>query len=568
MVLDYELAGLGSRGLAAIVDTLILTVVEMALYVTVVATMGPLGAAAALLILLQFLVFWGYFTFFEAFAHGQTPGKKWMGIRVVHDTGHGLTITGAAVRNLLRPVDLLPPPYLLGAILIAVHPRAKRLGDLVAGTVVVRDRPTLEPAATPVAAAPVGQPGTPELADREYALLRGFRERAPALPDATRSRLAAQLAGRFAPRYPARPEDDEAFLEWLFREETARRRGRLGARGPSAAERFVARKEARWQEFHALADTVASEGLDALGAKDLLDFAARYREIAADLARARTYGAHRGALDRLERLAAAGHNALYRRERATGTRLGTFLARDCPAALIVARRYLLVACLVFLVPAAVGYAVLRERPALGIELLPDVLLERAEAGAERVRGGLGYFEAPQGERPVVASGIITNNLGVAFSCFAGGILLGVGSLVLLAYNGLSIGAASGHFANVGLLGYLWTFIAGHGLLELFAIWTAGAAGFLIGRAVLAPGQLTRADALVLNGRLGFRLLVAAGLMLLVAGLIEGFISASGLPLRIRVGASIASALFLVAYLAWGAWMAKSWTDDTPAVRSA
>ena len=79
---------------------------------------------------------------------------------------------------------------------------------------------------------------------------------------------------------------------------------------------------------------------------------------------------------------------------------------------------------------------------------------------------------------------------------------------MLALNGLSIGAASGHFANAGLLGYLWTFVIGHGLLELFAIWVAGAAGFMLGNALILPGDLPRRDAIVLAGRLAMRLLGA------------------------------------------------------------
>src|SRR5262249_61714860 len=100
----------------------------------------------------------------------------------------------------------------------------------------------------------------------------------------------------------------------------------------------------------------------------------------------------------------------------------------------------------------------------------------------------------------MALGIITTHVRIAISCSAGGIFLGIGSLVLLAYNGLSIGASAGHFANVGLLGYLLEFIVGHGVLELFAIWVAGAAGFLLGRTVVAPGTLAPGDALVLRGR--------------------------------------------------------------------
>ena len=123
---------------------------------------------------------------------------------------------------------------------------------------------------------------------------------------------------------------------------------------------------------------------------------------------------------------------------------------------------------------------LRERPALAAELLPDVMLRRAEAGAAGRRRARATWTWRAEDRPLMASGIITNNVRVAIACFAGGIFLGVGSLVLLAYNGLAIGAFAGHFANVGLLDYLLTFILGHGALELFAIWVAGAAGFLLG----------------------------------------------------------------------------------------
>ncbi|HEX9894590.1 MAG TPA: stage II sporulation protein M [Gemmatimonadales bacterium] len=550
VALDYELAGLGSRGLAAILDTVILTLFTLASVIALGLLVPVRGVVVeVLLVLLLFLTLWGYFTFFEAFRDGQTPGKRWMGIRVVHDTGHALTFGGAALRNLLRIADFVPPPYLIGGLMVALHPRAKRLGDLVAGTVVIRDQPQQALAATPAPEPEIL--GAPLLGDEEFALLKSFRERAVELRPPVRARLAAQVATRLADRLAPFEGEPEPALEELFRQESARRRGRFGAGRRLGADRFVAQKEARWSEFDRIARAVTARGLDALQARELPDFAARYREIAADLARARTYGAGPAAIARLERLVAAGHNALYRRERTTAGNVLRFLLRECPAAVVASWRYVALAAAVFILPGVAGYVVLRERPPLALEVLPDALLERAAAGAERTARGQGYFEAPPGERPLVASSIITNNVGVAFRCFAGGIFAGVGALVMLAFNGLMIGAASGHFANQGLLGYLWTFVAGHGVLELFAIWVAGAAGFLLGRALIAPGNLSRGDALVLSGRIGLRLVVAATLMLLVAGAIEGFISASGLPLSLRVAASAGSVVLLVVYLTTG-----------------
>ncbi|MBK8057238.1 MAG: stage II sporulation protein M [Gemmatimonadetes bacterium] len=273
--------------------------------------------------------------------------------------------------------------------------------------------------------------------------------------------------------------------------------------------------------------------------------------MAADLARARTYGADARVRLRLERLVAAGHNLLYRDDRKTWHRMWRFVAVECPAAVVSAWRIVLIAFLATL-PALGGYAALRERPALAEEVLPAVMLERAEEGKREVAAGRGYAQAQAESRAGIASYIMTNNMRVAFACFAGGVVLGVGSLVSLAFNGLLLGGISAHFQNVGLLAYLWTFVAGHGVLELFAIWCAGAAGFLLGLAIVRPGPYSRRDALVLNARVAMRLVGTSIVLLLVAGTIEGFLSTSGAATWIKVTVSVASAVLLTLYLANGA----------------
>ncbi|MBK8056907.1 MAG: stage II sporulation protein M [Gemmatimonadetes bacterium] len=567
VVIDYEIAGLGSRGLAAIIDTLIVfalmtanLLVAMKLYSTFKVVVG------AWIPLAQFVVVWGYFTLFEGFRDGQTPGKKWMGLRVIRDTGHPITVREAGARNLLRIVDLLPPPYLLGILFIAFHPKGKRIGDLVAGTVVVRDRPADAPVALVEGEGDAVATGAPQLSDEDFRILREFVGRAPQLPPVVRTRLATQLAARIADRYPTRDPDHVAFVTAAWRDESARRRGRFAARIPQRAtaggeaprgasavmERVVARKGARWDAFGAMASRATSQGLDTLSAEELPDFAARYREVAADLARARTYGADARVRLRLERLVAAGHNLLYRDDRKTWHRMWRFVAVECPAAVVSAWRIVLIAFLAFTLPALGGYAALRERPALAEEVLPAVMLERAEEGKREVAAGRGYAQAQAESRAGIASYIMTNNMRVAFACFAGGVVLGVGSLVSLAFNGLLLGAISAHFQNVGLLAYLWTFVAGHGVLELFAIWCAGAAGFLLGLAIVRPGPYSRRDALVLNARVAMRLVGTSIVLLLVAGTIEGFLSTSGAATWIKVAVSVASAVLLALYLANGA----------------
>lgn len=571
VVIDYEIAGLGSRALAALVDTAILavTLVAMLLLGFWLQSRLPGVPVVAVVVMASFVTLWGYFTLFEGFREGQTPGKKWLGIRVILETGHGVTFRESAIRNLIRLADFLPPPYLLGALFVAIDPKGRRLGDLVAGTVVVRDRPAeagigaIESSATERAELL----GSPILSDEEYRVLREFGARATALGSTARQNLVTQLVDRFAARVASRHESDEDFLRSLLRDETARRRGRFATRAPAhsgqtqqrqtlgatpaVAARLVAQKDGRWREFDALALRATRGGLDSLGAAELPEFAARYREVAADLARARTYGADPMVLVRLERLVAAGHNLLYRGERRTLGQLWRFVVADAPAAVIGSRRVVLVAFLSFAIPAAAGYAALRERPALAQDVLPAVLLDRADEGVAHKAEGRGYAEASPGQRPFVASRIITNNIGVAFTCFAGGIFLGVGSLIALAFNGLLIGAVSAHYHNVGLLDFLWTFVAGHGVLELFAIFCAGAAGFLLGMAIVRPGRLSRKDALVLHGRTAIGLVGFTVVLLLVAGLIEGFLSTSTAAPAVKVAVSVGSAVLLIAYLSLG-----------------
>jgi uncharacterized membrane protein SpoIIM required for sporulation/uncharacterized RDD family membrane protein YckC len=557
VVLDYEIAGIGSRVLAAFLDVLILLAwfLGVGIVVQIVGLADLFGSwLEAIYIVIAMLAYWGYFTLFEALRFGQTPGKRYVGVRVVRDTGHAINLGAAGARGLLRAVDLFPPLLLLDALLIALHPRAKRLGDLVAGTIVVRDQP-VEARVPELPEENQEEAGAPELDDAEFRVLREYVERSARFTPELRERFAARLSERFAPRFPSRSEKPVVFLSHLYQLELSRRRGRYASsrRGAGGlADRFVARKSTRWEEFRVLADRASKHGLDSLGPSELPDFASRYREVAADLARARTYRAPITTRNLLERLVAAGHNVLYRDERKTAARVWEILMRECPAAVIQGWRYVLVGIIVFGAPVAAGYFLMRERPALAQEVLPDGMLRRAEAGVERQAAGQGYYVAQPERQAAEASFIISNNVRVAFLCFAGGVLLGVGALVLLAFNGLSIGTTFGHFANLGLFGYIGTFVVGHGTLELFAICVAGAAGFLLGKSIIAPGELTRGDALVVNGRMAVRMVGAVVVMLAVAGTIEGFVSTGTGDLAYRLALGSASVLFLILYLMNGA----------------
>ena len=152
--LEYSVAGIGSRFVAALLDMLILLAffaLELIALVMVgaAAVASPasakLGGAAgswlmALVIFLNFVIFWGYFALLEAYWKGQTPGKRVMKLRVIKDSGRQITFFEALARNLVRIVDYLPSLYLIGVITMLCNKRSQRLGDLVAGTLVVHER--------------------------------------------------------------------------------------------------------------------------------------------------------------------------------------------------------------------------------------------------------------------------------------------------------------------------------------------------------------------------------------------------------------------------------------------
>ncbi len=560
VTLRYEVAGLGSRAMAAVIDHALLLLLLIGL--GTISDILPGGDLVQ--VLGGFLLFWGYFTGFEAWWQGHTPGKRWLGMRVVLNDGRPVGFEAAALRNIVRIADfLLPPPYIAGMIAIFFHPQAKRLGDMVAGTLVVRDAP--EPATRRQAPAMVRRDAalaapslTARLTPDEYEVLGEFVARTEGLEFKSAMRLAAGLASRFAARFPDRPKDSLEFLKRLHQEEQERRAaGRGGTIGEMAGLRLAARQEERWRRFATLADLAARRGLDSFSADQLPDFAARYREVAADLARLRTYRAPAALLARVERLAAAGHNALYRRNERPWSRLGPILLRESPAAVVRSWRLVALAVALLVATSAAGYFTLRERPDLAEEVIPPVMLERAASAQRRTEQGLTYVEAEAKEAPALAGFLMTHNIGVAFNCFAGGILLGVGALILLGSNGLTLGAMFGHFVNVGAGWYLGSFILGHGVLELFAICVAAAAGFRLGRALWSPGDLTRSDALMLEGRVSLRMLGFVMVLLMIAGTIEGLASATGASLTYRAGLASASAVFLVLYLVNGARWAST-----------
>lgn len=232
VAITYEYAGVGSRATAAIVDHLLQGLIVLILLLAGWGTSivgdrnfldDPSNWVIAVLIILMFVTFWGYFFFFEAFRGGQTPGKKMAGIRVTRDGGLPLDVGAAALRNLVRLVDMMPSSYMIGIVSMFISPHYKRLGDYAAGTICIKER--VGPAPKLEAIPPIAETGYPEgelihdvsmITPDDYQTIKRFCERAAELEPAVREQLACRIARPLIEKMGVTPERLSGFRYPVF----------------------------------------------------------------------------------------------------------------------------------------------------------------------------------------------------------------------------------------------------------------------------------------------------------------------------------------------------------------
>jgi len=236
--LRFALASIGSRFLAALIDHGLQLFAFFALGLLIGQTSEFLRLNRSLElwllslgVLVSFLILFGYFVIFETLWSGQTPGKRWMGLRVIRVDGRPVGFFEVLVRNALRMIDFLPSSYALGVVCILLHREARRLGDLVAGTVVVKERLGTTPAldqvlATHAADVQCLSPQDTEnigniqaLTADDIAAVERFLLRRAALPEKVRPRVAARIAAAVSHRLGVSlPPAHESFLEAVDRQ--------------------------------------------------------------------------------------------------------------------------------------------------------------------------------------------------------------------------------------------------------------------------------------------------------------------------------------------------------------
>ena len=281
--------------------------------------------------------------------------------------------------------------------------------------------------------------------------------------------------------------------------------------------------------------------MSALDHKDLQELGLLYRQTASDLAIAREDITSSQLAAYLNSLLGRAHNLIYMGNKPKVAGIVRFYSETYPRIFRELWPQTLLAFAIFAVTGLAAFILTMRDPTFAHRLLGTHMMETIEKREM-------WTHSIVTIKPLAASSIMTNNLSVAFATFASGITGGVGTVWMMVLNGLLIGVIGAATLQAGMAGQLWTFVVPHGVLELPAIFIAGGAGFEIARGMLFPGLLPRRESLARAGGRAAQLLLGTIPMLIVAGVIEGFLSPSetAAPLKFLFGAVMFAAL--VTYL--------------------
>jgi uncharacterized membrane protein SpoIIM required for sporulation len=307
---------------------------------------------------------------------------------------------------------------------------------------------------------------------------------------------------------------------------------------------FYQSRRGDWETLSRLLEQSQKE-ISGLSETQVRDLARLYRATTSDLALAQRDFPRNEVTVYLNQLVARAHAVVYRSEPLALRRLWQFATTGFPRLFRETWIFPFIAALFFVLPAIASGLVTYSSPQSATLLLPP----EAHRLIGIVENKELWIDMPVEERPYISAFIMRNNIQVSFLAFASGLTAGLLTLWVLFMNGLMIGTLTGLTAFHGIGFELWTFVIGHGVIELTIIFIAGGSGLMLGWAILRPGLMRRRDALAQAARKAVYLLLGAVPWLVVAGTIEGFISPNEtIPIPIKWMVGIGSGILLYGYL--------------------
>jgi len=308
-------------------------------------------------------------------------------------------------------------------------------------------------------------------------------------------------------------------------------------------DRFITQRKTAWQRLEDLLKLLDSASLGRLNKDEVRELGRIYRRTASDLAIARAESRDPRLVNYLNSLVIRAHGRIYRADAQGGKRIRLFFTHELPQTFRRTWRYTLLAFLVFTAFGALSFVATHYDPEFS-----ELVGVNPAFRETFIETKTPWWEDLNESNQEGASFIMTNNIMVTIYTFAFGALCGIGTLFYLAFNGANIASVLALTYRAGFGNDLVTFMVAHGVVELSCIFIAGGAGLLVGSAILMPGDLTRADALKTRGMEAVRLMIGVALLLVVAGIIEGFVSPAPIDPRIKYSVAAITGVALYSYL--------------------
>jgi uncharacterized membrane protein SpoIIM required for sporulation len=321
--------------------------------------------------------------------------------------------------------------------------------------------------------------------------------------------------------------------------------------------RFVTARIDAWRRFERLLDRLDTISVRRFTAAETAEFSRLFRELCYDLSLIRSRDWGRGLVSYLNDLVSRGHNAFYSSPPGNLGHLLRFLAVGFPRVFRKNIWYFVTASAIFFGPLAASWTLIQHDPSLAarivdpreLKFIEEMYSDRdpadkdAQGKPKRGSGEWGGSRDFGEERAYMAGRYTQHNGSIALDCFARGILLGVGTVYTLIYNGIALGAVAGYLIATGHSERFLSFVVSHGSFELTAIAVAGGAGLMLGNALVHPGQRSRLEALRTRGLEAIQVAAGAAAMIMVAALIEAFWSPAAIPNVLKY--SVGGVLWLV-----------------------
>ncbi|MDA1193693.1 MAG: stage II sporulation protein M [Planctomycetota bacterium] len=318
--------------------------------------------------------------------------------------------------------------------------------------------------------------------------------------------------------------------------------------------RFRAEREPTWQRLEALIASAERGGFRRLRGHQVAELATLYRATVSSLSVARAISLDRNLLDYLESLCQRAYFVVYGPRRRVREMLTSFLLRDFPGAVRALRWHVALAALIFIGGVAAGWALVAQDPERFHAFVDAGLAgERGPtADTETLRASLyDGDELSDGDLSRFSAFLFQHNARVGILSFAVGILAGLPVFLLMAMNGVMLGAFSWLYTSRGLGADWWGWVLPHGITELLAVVLCGGAGFALAQGLLFPGPRRRLESLALRGREAGTVVLGAILMLLLAGLIEGIFRQRVTDIGVRYGVIVVTSALWIGYFGFG-----------------